>query len=464
MAFDKDRFLDVLASRGDWVDARFIADTFGVTTRTVRNYVKKLNDESDGELVESSYRGYRLRQDVVREKPRTESPQPEDRADVILRRLISTSQPISIYDLADELCVSDSTIETDLRRVRDSVRLFDLTLARNRDTVALEGTELSKRKLMSQMLSAESSTGFSAFTGSGMALEGFDVARLSRMVSELLTDHGLVSDDFGLNNVVLHLIIMVQRMRQGMSMPDDGTYDKTWGTPASEVASEICSRMGERFGIDVPTSEIGYLALVIASNSRSEDYSFTSAANLSSLIEEDDVALTQSAVAALEHAYYLEPFDNEFVMRMAVHMHSLLQRMEDGIGSHNPMLGKIKQSYPLIYDMAVFFSRCISEERGIALSEDEISFIAFHIGAYLEKADPEGDSVTATFLYMDYHGMYRLSLDRIREEFRNSLSIVGVASVADYDPDAIETDLVLSPIEIDAPARSQVIEIGRANV
>lgn len=460
MAFDKDRFLDVLASRGDWVDARFIADTFGVTTRTVRNYVKKLNDESDGELVESSYRGYRLRQDVVRERPRTESPQPEDRADVILRRLISTSQPISIYDLADELCVSDSTIETDLRRVRDSVRLFDLTLARNRDTVALEGTELSKRKLMSQMLSAESSTGFSAFTGSGMALEGFDVARLSRMVSELLTDHGLVSDDFGLNNVVLHLIIMVQRMRQGMSMPDDGTYDKTWGTPASEVASEICSRMGERFGIDVPTSEIGYLALVIASNSRSEDYSFTSAANLSSLIEEDDVALTQSAVAALEHAYYLEPFDNEFVMRMAVHMHSLLQRMEDGIGSHNPMLGKIKQSYPLIYDMAVFFSRCISEERGIALSEDEISFIAFHIGAYLEKADPEGDSVTATFLYMDYHGMYRLSLDRIREEFRNSLSIVGVASVADYDPDAIETDLVLSPIEIDAPARSQVIVLS----
>ena len=81
MAFDKDRFLDVLASRGDWVDARFIADTFGVTTRTVRNYVKKLNDESDGELVESSYRGYRLRQDVVRERPRTESPQPEDRAD-----------------------------------------------------------------------------------------------------------------------------------------------------------------------------------------------------------------------------------------------------------------------------------------------------------------------------------------------------------------------------------------------
>ncbi|MBQ6650189.1 MAG: HTH domain-containing protein, partial [Atopobiaceae bacterium] len=131
MAFDKDRFLDVLASRGDWVDARFIADTFGVTTRTVRNYVKKLNDESESELVESSYRGYRLRQDVVRERPRSESSQPEDRADVILRRLISTSQPISIYDLADELCVSDSTIETDLRRVRDSVRLFDLTLARN---------------------------------------------------------------------------------------------------------------------------------------------------------------------------------------------------------------------------------------------------------------------------------------------------------------------------------------------
>ena len=457
MAFDKDRFLDVLASRGDWVDARFIADTFGVTTRTVRNYVKKLNDEGADEIVESSYRGYRLRQDVVREKTRAESAQPEDRADVILRRLISTSQPISIYDLADELCVSDSTIETDLRRVRDSVRLFDLTLARYRDTVSLEGTELSKRKLMSQMLSSESSTGFSAFTGSGMALEGFDVARLSRMVSSLLADHGLTSDDFGLNNVVLHLVIMVQRMRQGMSTPDDGTYDKTWGTPASEAASEICSRLSERFDIDAPTSEVGYLALVIASNSRSEDYSFTSAANLSSLIEEDDVALTQNAVTALEHAYYLDPFDSEFVMRMAVHVHSLLQRMEDGIGSHNPMLGKIKQSYPLIYDMAAFLAQRLSEERGISLSEDEIAFIAFHIGAYLEKNDPESDFVTATFLYMDYHGMYRLALDRIRDEFKSSLSIVRVASVTDFDPTTIETDLVLSPIDIPSPLASQVV-------
>lgn len=460
MAFDEERFLSLLSSRSDWVDARYIADTFGVTTRTVRNYVKRINDARGQEVVESSYRGYRLSDTVERGAPPSETDQPGDRADAILRKLISTAGQVSVYDLADELFVSDSTIEADLRRVRDSIRLFDLSLVRVRDKVSIEGTELSKRKLMSRMLSAESAGGFSAFTGTGMALEGFDSARLTRLVSQELSANGLASDDFGLNNTVMHLVIMVQRMRQGMSMPDDGTYERTEGTAANRVAEGICTKVAALFSTDVPRSEIGYLALVIASNSRDKDYSFTSAANLSSLIEEDDVALTQQAVAELEHAYYLEPFDSEFIMRMAVHIHSLLQRVEDNIGAHNPLLVKIKQSYPLIYDMAVFLSRSISEKRGVALSEDEISFIAFHIGAYLEKAGSEGDLVTATFLFMDYHGMYRISLDRIRDEFRSSLSIVGVASVNDYDPAGIETDLVLAPIDVPAPAGSRVITLS----
>ena len=463
MALDIRRFLASLAASDGWVNAGFLAQTLGVTTRTVRNYVRDINAGSDEQIIESSYRGYRLAKgraagtknpEVIEERPQ------EERANAILRRLISAQAPISIYDLADELYVSDSTIEQDLRRVRDSVRLFDVGIARNRDTVMLEGSELAKRKLIGQLLVSWSPAGFIALTGSGIVREGYDRTALTRMVREHLDEQGLKSDDFGLNNIVVHLVIMCERMRQGSSMPDDGSYEKVEGTPAALAAQATSKEICERYGIDVPQSEVGYLALVIASNSRSIDYSFARSTELSELIIPEDMMLTRDAVAALEQAYHLEPFDEDFMMRMAVHVHSLLQRIEGNIGSQNPLLSKVKETYPLIYDMAVYLGNYLAEKRGTALTEDEISFLAFHIGAHLEKNNPAGDAVTCTFLYVDYHDLYRTSLDRLRSELGDRLQVVRAEAIRDYDPVTTVTDLVITPIEVEQPAVGRIVLVA----
>lgn len=458
------RIIDSLKEHEGWVDARYLADVLGVTTRSVRNYIRRINEQGEQPIIESSYHGYRLIQDQAAASaphpPKHElhdtRPQ-ERRADAILRKLISLNDPISIYDLCDEFFVSDSTVEADLRRVRDYVRLFNLSLTRYRDTVVLKGSEASKRKLIGQLLTAENTGSFSAFADNGIVLEGYDKASMMSIVRSSLEDQGLRSDDFGCNNVVLHLVIMIDRMRQGMEMPDDGSSTRVFGTSAWNASRAICDAMEARYNIDIPESEVGYLSLVVASNSRSIDYSFAARTDLTSLIDQRDIDLTQRAVSALEHAYYLEPFDSDFIMRVAVHVHSLLQRAEGNVGTHNPLLSKIKEQYPLVYDMAVFFARSITSEAGTNLSEDEIAFLAFHIGAYLEKNGPGSELVTATFLYLNYHDLYQIALDRIRTEFKSSLSIVTAMSVADYESSAVTTDLVLSPMDVDVSPASQLI-------
>lgn len=463
MALDIARVTELLASRDGWVEAGYLADTLGVTTRTIRNYVRTINEKHGSELIESSYKGYRLtpekRTQGAAQRSSELHPQ-EERADIILRRLISATEPLSVYDLADELFVSDSTIEADLRRVRDSIHLFDLVLSRYRDTVHLEGSELSKRKLIGQLLVKENPVGFSAFTGSGIMHEGYDRVAIASTVSSSLDAHQLHADDFGLNNVLVHLVIMVDRIRQGKQMPDDASSNKAEGTAAHLVAQDICEDMAKSYQIVIPPSEVGYLSLVIASNTRGDDYSFASKTDLTTLVDERDIEITQQAVAELEHAYYLEPFDSDFIMRMAVHVHSLFQRVENSIGSRNPLLESIKESYPLVYDMAVFLAGAIARRIDMPISEDEIAFLAFHIGAYLEKSSPENERVTATFLYVDYHGMYRLALDRIREEFKSTLSIVGVEPVAEYAPEKIQSDLVLSPMEVDTSGMAELVVLS----
>ena len=464
MAVDPTRILEALKDQEGWVDARQLADSLGVTTRTVRNYVRRLNDGRDKPLVESSYHGYRLaswasKPDGEAALPQSSQHPQERRADAILRRLISLNEPISIYDLCDELYVSDSTIEADLRRVRESIRLFDLSLARNRDRIMLDGSEASKRKLIGQLITTESASSFAAFAENGIMLGDYDAVELSHLIRSCLGNQGLQSDDFGINNVAIHLAIMVDRMRHGMQMPEDSSTGRVRDTAAYQAACEICDLVAKDFDLVIPNSEISYLSLVIASNSRSEDYSFASQTNLSSLIDERDIELAQQATTALEHAYYLEPFDSEFVMRVAVHVHSLLQRLEANVGAHNPLLSQIRESYPLVYDMAVFFARAISQAAGVPLSEGEIAFLAFHVGAYLEKNGPGSELVSATFLYVNYHDLYRITLDRIREEFRTSLQILSVEPISNYRAEKVSTDIVFSPVEVPVCGTTQLVVV-----
>ena len=64
------------------------------------------------------------------------------------------------------------------------------------------------------------------------------------------------------------------------------------------------------------------------------------------------------AVHALEQAYGLEQFGDDFIARLAIHVHSLvLREAKRRLVSPQPLAEKTKASYPLIYDMSVFLRK-----------------------------------------------------------------------------------------------------------
>lgn len=466
MQADRAAILHILSDSSDWVEASRLADALGVTTRTIRNRVKKINEDGGTQLIESSHRGYRLANSqkagpLPAAKETAEGQLPSDgRADLILRRLISANEPVNIYDLMDALYVSDSTIETDLRRVRDSIRLFDLALARHRDKVSLEGTERNKRRLISQMVASENPSGFAAFAGSGIISEGYDFPRLTRLVSQCLERQGLRADDYGLNNITIHLIVMADRMHHGKSMPEDETLARTRETPGYLAARLVCSSAGPLSGIDIPDAEIAYLALVISSNSTSYDYSFAQEADLGQYIGDDDIALTRTLMGDLERAYHLEPFDNDFLARISIHIHGMKQRISNGIYAKNPLTARIKSTYPLIYDMGCFLANDLEEKAGVRLNEDEISFLAFHLGAYLEKGSPLHEHATCAFLYVDYHDLQAAALSRIKAAFADTLIVECSLPLSACNPAELDCEIVISPVPVDAPNARRVVVVN----
>lgn len=462
MATNEESLIKALEKTGNWIEASYLADMLGVTTRTIRNRIKKINNLSSSPIVESSYRGYRLAKSAKQpSKKNTSINDDESRTDQLLRLLISTDEPLVIYDLADEFCISDATIESDLRRVRDSIRLFDLKIIRHRDTVLLQGSEGNKRRLIGCMLATESPVGFATFTGEGIVRGGYDLPWLTGIVTQSLTSQGLHADDYGVNNIVMHLVVTIDRIEKGRTLPKENRRDHVLlDTPGFTAAQLICSRISSKFNISMNDEEIAYFALILSSNSSGKNYSFNSKNQLEDLINQSDIELAQAIVAKLEQVYHLEPFDYEFLTHIAIHLHGILQRVPNGVFAKNPLSNRIKETYPLVYDMAAFFATEITAKTGLSLNEDEVSFLAFHIGAYFDRENSESESVSCAFLYLDYHDLHRQSINRIQTEFGRNLSIDTVMPVTSCNPVELSNELIITPVEINSPHSGRTVIVN----
>lgn len=461
MTENERRLIGVLSTDA-WTPAADVARVLGVTTRTVRNYASRLNRQSPAgdPVVESSPRGYRLARSSSLPLSRGRA---DDLSTLLIGRLVAAREPVGTYDLADELHVSDSTLARALREARAVVAPFNLAIDARRGRLSLAGAELDKRHLMSHLLSTESSQNFLEFTRGSLLSRPYDSAAAARLVERALTEQGRTFNDYGLGNIVMHVIIMAERSS------DEGLLDvgvdagEMRGTSAWRASEAICRALDELDGgtgaasLAACDAEVYYLSLVVASNSVSPSGWMVEKDNIAEFIEAEVVNLSRETVAALERAYGLEPFDEGFQVRLAVHLHGLLQRSRSGSFVRNPLAAETKQSYPLYYDMAVFVASEITRRTGLAVNEDEIAFLSFHIGGYFEIRPPDALRVTCAFLYIGYHDMQANALERIRRRFGDAISVTTEASALTVDAAALACDVVISPMPIDAPQSGAVV-------
>ena len=102
MKLSNNDIIKQIASYDDWVTATELSEHFDVSTRTIRSRIAEIN--ADGEIIESSYKGYRCsKQSEVTE----EQNEKDSRVLYVLRKLIVPEANLNIYDLADEMYISD---------------------------------------------------------------------------------------------------------------------------------------------------------------------------------------------------------------------------------------------------------------------------------------------------------------------------------------------------------------------
>lgn len=445
-----------------WVTASTLSDALDISKRTVKNYVSELNSSYDG-MIQSSSKGYHINAQIASkalQEAKSSIPQTmRERASYIMKQL--SKQPTSFYDLCEELFISSSTLRSVLPRIRKELENFGLELCTSGDLLWIEGLEKNKRKLLSQLLYRESNENFVNLETIQKAFPDIDVILIKNIVLEILGEYQYFINDYSLSNLVLHIAIAADRIRNNIGQSD---YDTSVQPPVLqpheyEMSQKMLERLEAHFQLKFSENEAMEMTLLLLSRATSLNYNSITTDNLVSIIGKDCMELVHELINAVASFHYINLNESEFLIRFALHIKNLLLRAQNEHFCKNPMRDTIKASCPLIYDNAVACSGIIKEMTGIAINDDEIGYLAFHLGSTLE-AQKELASKLAVVIYCPtYYNMdnrlYSILNDRFHTEFM-------IANVVTEEADLFrlhKCDLIISTVPVSMTLSRPVLQV-----
>lgn len=454
--------LKQLFEANTWVTAVSLASTLGISARTVKTYVSELNGCYHG-IISSSRKGYHINPEIgakaLKEAKSCIPQTARERVAYIMQRI--SREPVSVYDLCEELFISNSTLYAVLPRIRKQLESFDLTLHMASDTLEIKGLEKNKRKLLSQLLYHESNENFVNLETIQSAFPDIDVIYVKNIVLEILSEYRYFINDYSLSNLVLHIAIAADRIKNNAGYREyEQPIEALKILPHEyELSQKIVERLENHFQLKFPPGEVQEMTLLLISRATSLNYNSITVDNLANIIGKDCIALVYELVNAVGSFYYINLNEPEFLIRFALHIKNLLIRAQNEHFCKNPMGDTLKATCPLIYDGAVCCSGIIKERTGISINDDEISYIAFHLGSTLETQKALASKLSAVIYCPTYYNMSNRLLQTISSRLDTELLIANIIT-EESDLDKIATpDMIICTVPINRTVVTPFIQV-----
>lgn len=443
--------IGVLVRSGEWVTAAELADIVGVTPRSIRTYVSALGARvPGGAVVESGPLGYRAGADAAAAlRTQTDADSPRERVHGIVRALAADPDGIDVFETAERFHVSAATLEGDLGRVRGLLGGSGLVLERRGARARLRGTEMAQRRLLSTLVHEETDE------------VGFDLAAVRRTLGEGsigaavfgpfksalvggLGELGYFVNEFGIADVMLHIAITADRVAHGRAL--EVTIDVPPPPAYERVSALVDGLCAQYLDVRLGAGDRRHLAALVMSRVVAPGAG-EAASDIRSRLLPDVEAAVRDVVQRASSAYPVDLDHDDFVLRLALHVQNLRLRAQEQAWSRNPLTRSLKTTYPMIFEIAVFIADGLGDLLGIPLMDDEIAYIAMHVGGRLERSRHAGAVLTATIVCPGYYELHELLRSSVDRSLGQAVDVVGVETRVDPDWDAIDTDLILTTID-----------------
>ncbi|RGF60435.1 PRD domain-containing protein [Coprobacillus sp. AF36-10BH] len=437
---NQEKIIKIILSNNNLIKSKDIAIYMNLSERTVRNSIRQLN-ESYENFISKKKDGYHINdisfaQKLVNSHAKFDLTQ-KQREEYLLKILLKDNY-LDYFDIAEKLYVSEHTIESDLSKLKKNIKEYHLELFKHKSNYTLIGQEEDKRKLFSNLIYDNSQGLTNDYLDT--LNQDYDINAITSIVKSILLKNNLRYNAFTLNNLVVHIVVYIERL--SLNNTTKLEYDEV-DTLSSEyqAAIELTHWIEENFFFKIADNEIRYLTLILKSK--------TAKTQLDTLQKEmntnfiDFISLTSEIIDRINEEYVLNIKDENFFSRLLLHICELNKRVELHRLAKNPFSLQMKLSYPFIYEIGVFISNILLKY-GLVLNDDEITYLAFHVGSYIEE-NRSSKLVNIALFIPKYLNIQQINENRLKEQLN---SIAHIECIDDLKV-INQYDFIVSPVEIE---------------
>lgn len=460
--------------------SEYLATINQVTSRTVRNDIKELDTllSKHGAAIKSVRgTGYELTiQDdqlfrkLLQEVSESDSLQqgiiptlPEERVQFLINRLLLTEEFVKLEDLADELYISKSTIQNDLRDVKKILQNYGIVLeTRPNYGFRLKGEEAKLRFCMSEYLFNRKETELDLINANLSILPKEEMIVIRAIILEQIKENEITLSDIGLNNLIIHIAIACKRIRNKnyVSLYPQELKDIIKQKEYA-VAANIVVDIEKRLNVSFPQVEVAYIAIHLLGTKLMIEANI-SEKEIKTVINQEIYHLTMSILDTIETKLNLGiRHDKELIMGISLHLKPAINRYRYGMNLRNPMLDAIKSNYPLAFQAGIVAGMVIKREMGIEIHENEIGYLALHIGAAIERRNIGNGPKRCMIVCASGFGSSRLLYYKLKSKFGSKLEILGTTEYYKLNQTSLHAlDFLISTVPIADSLSIPVIEVN----
>ncbi|WP_209124133.1 BglG family transcription antiterminator [Alkalihalobacillus sp. BA299] len=470
-------FRELLAAETP-LSSEYLAKVVQVTSRTIRNDMKELElllSKHGASIKSVRGKGYQLEihdeqlfrvmlQEIFRydELGLGFSPNsPDDRVRLLLKKLLLSDEFIKLDDLAEELFISKSTLQNDLQEVKKILKKYEITTEiRPNYGFRIKGEERKLRFCMSEYLLNRNEVDI--IDGSISILPEAEMQSIKSIIINYVNKYDLEISDIGINNLIVHIAIACRRIRNGnhVSMyPEE--LKEIIHEREYNIAIEIVNQVKKSLKVSFPEPEIAYIAIHLLGTKMVTE-SKIGDSQIKALMDNEIYQLTKKIIDTVEEKLKLGiKNDKELQVSLCIHLKPAINRLRYGMNLRNPMLNEIKSYYPVSFQAGVIAGLVLKEELDIDISENEIGYIALHLGAAVERTKMNDRPRRCIIVCASGAGSARLLNYKLQSRFGSKLEILGTTEYYRLSQMSLHSlDFIISTIPISKKLSVPVIEVN----
>lgn len=427
--------LELVKKDSEFIKSAMLAEKLNVSTKTIKNDIKALKSElmeQGASIVSETNKGYKLK---INDKSKFHSYKVENinshnsrfdfsdqlvRVGYILKKLMEASDYIKSEEIADEMYISHSRINVDLKLVRNILKKYKLQIVHKSNYgIKIDGLEMNRRLcIVKEKIPMYQ---FKNIIGQDN-VKNILLEDISDVVTEVLLKHQYKISDIIFQNLLLHIFVSIQRidsckyMEQDMDIKNDNGFGHE-----IIIAEEIMKQLSLKYNIKLNDTEIKYLAINLHGKRSYEKHD---------MISEETDKLVEDILYEIKRKMYLDlTYNVQLRISLALHIIPLISRLECNMQLKNMMLEEIKQSYTLAYDMATYAACFISNLYGVKVSEDEVAYLAAHFNLALEYQVESNNPKKILIIGSARRGDTLLMKHKLQKWFRDIISKIDMINL-----------------------------------